>query len=160
MLTAERLRELLHYDPATGLFTWRVAKSNRAPVGGVAGSLAVRGCVDIGVDGVRHKAHRLAWLYMTGRWPDAEIDHRNTVPHDNRWSNLRELPHVLNSQNSRAPRSNNTTGFLGVTRNGGRFRAQITVNGKAFNLGRYETPERAYEVYVAAKRRLHESCTL
>jgi hypothetical protein len=76
MLTVTRLREVLHYDPITGIFTWLVSLSNH--VGKVAGSLDGTGRVRIRVDGREYGAHRLAWLYMTGNWPVNEIDHRGS----------------------------------------------------------------------------------
>ena len=160
LLTPERLRELLHYDPETGLFTWRQRRGSRAPQGGVAGSHDALGYIQIGVDGVGHHAQRLAWLYQKGVWPEFTVDHVNGVPDDNRFSNLRDVSHQSNIQNQRrAPRSN-TSGFLGVSASGNRWRAAIVVNLRQIHLGCFATPEAAHAAYVEAKRRLHEGCTL
>jgi hypothetical protein len=97
---------------------------------------------------------------MTGHWPVGDIDHINGIGSDNRWSNLRDVSHAMNIQNERAPRSTNRIGLMGVCVNGKRFRAQIMINGKQFNLGRYATAEEAHEVYLAAKRRHHKGYTL
>ena len=88
-LTAARLRELLQYDPETGVFTRLVKTSNGIKVGDVAGTADARGYILIRVDGWLHLAHRLAWLHMTCEWPKGMIDHINGVRDDNRWSNLR-----------------------------------------------------------------------
>ncbi|MCK9994454.1 MAG: hypothetical protein Dbin4_02974, partial [Alphaproteobacteria bacterium] len=98
-LTQSRLKELLHYDPDTGVFTRRVQTSSNARVGDVAGCLHPEGYRHIQIDGKRYAAHRLAWLYMTGEWPTNQLDHLNGVRDDNRWGNLREATHGQNQQN-------------------------------------------------------------
>jgi|SRR5262249_13953776 len=89
LVTAERLREVLSYDPETGTFTWRVSGGGRR-TSGVAGhhDRAWKGYVCIAVDGRKYRAQRLAFLYMTGDWPPAQIDHINGDTSDNRWANL------------------------------------------------------------------------
>ena len=99
VLTAERLREVLHYDPATGLWRWLVTLSNRAQAGTQAGSLRKRGDITIRIDGVEYKAHRLAWLYMMGEWPPDQIDHKNLVRSHNWWDNLRLADNSQNNAN-------------------------------------------------------------
>lgn len=158
-LTAKRLRKLLRYNPSTGLFLWVRSPRTRTPVGEVAGSLNAQGYYCIGIRHVVYLAHRLAFLYMTGRWPN-EVDHKNGVKTDNRWCNLRDADRRLNSENTRAPLSTNSTGFLGVAPNGRKFRAQIVVNQKQICLGTFKTPARAHAEYVKAKRKLHEGCTI
>lgn len=153
-LTVSRLRELLHYDPQTGIFRWRVARRPNIKAGDEAGWLHKDGCRMIGIDQREYKAHRLAWFYMTGHWP-VEIDHRNGARGDNCFENLRELPHALNLQNQRRAKSTNRTGLLGVTLFNGTFRAQIMLNGKNIYLGCYPTAEAAHRAYVVAKRRVH-----
>jgi hypothetical protein len=102
-LTAERLRELLHYDPDTGDFTWRTARK-RIPAGAIAGTVE-RGFRRITIGGGRHgprySAHRLAWLYMTGAWPNGYLDHINRDPDDNRFANLRLATNSQNQANTR-----------------------------------------------------------
>lgn len=87
-LTAERLRELLHYDPSTGEFKWRVYHGARAWPGASAGGWNQTGYVLIGIDGVKYLAHRLAWLYVHGTWPPRSLKHRNFLRYDNRLENL------------------------------------------------------------------------
>lgn len=159
-ITLERLRQLLNYDPETGDLTWLVTKSNRAPKGSPAGSKDKHGYLQVGIDGRDYKVHRVAWALMTGEWPNGSVDHINGTQGDNRWVNLRTVSHQTNAENARAARSINKTGMLGVSPSGKRFKAQIQAHGKQYNLGRYMTPEEAHEVYLAAKRRLHEGNTL
>jgi len=163
-LTAERLRELLHYDPETGLFVWKVRTSNRTKVGKVAGSLhEPTGYTFISIDRRTYKAHRLAWLHVTGHWPAEWIDHINGNRADNRMSNLREANASLNQQNLRSARGNTDSGLLGVYRNDKKnkpWRACINVAGKWRQIGNFKTPHEAHEAYLAAKRRLHEGCTI
>ena len=111
-LTQARLKEVLHYDPATGLFSWAVGRK-KAAQNAVAGGFSGRGYVVIGVDGVRHRAHRLAWLYEHGYYPE-QIDHENHVRHDNRLCNLRATDNAGNHKNISKP-SNNTSGVVGVS---------------------------------------------
>lgn len=89
-LTAGRLKELLTYDPETGVFIWRGWRSGSAVAGSVAGSLHSDGYVCIKIGRCLYRAHRLAFLYMTGSRPIGQVDHINMNRADNRWCNLRE----------------------------------------------------------------------
>ena len=163
ILTADRVRELLHYDPTTGLFTWLVTRGRTAKVGGAAGNMnGVSGYVAIGVDGRYYRAHRLAWLYVNGEWPVSELDHINGGPSDNRLVNLSETTRSGNMQNQRRNRSDNAAGLIGV---GWRekkkiWRARITLNGKQMHLGEFKSPQLAHEAYLEAKRQLHPKGTI
>lgn len=156
MLTAERLREALHYDHETGVFTWRSRTSNRVKIGDIAGAIDLNGYRLIGVDGRLYKAHRLAWLYVYGRWPVKQIDHINGVRDDNRFANLREATSGENHQNI-TRRSDNTSGFIGVTwhRQNMKWMAQIRVDGRYHYLGCFNTSEEANAAYLKAKADLH-----
>lgn len=159
-LTAERARMLFAYDQETGAITGLVTMGRR-PWNAVAGTLdKATGYVRIFADRKVYGAHRLAWLLKTGEWPAGHIDHINGDRADNRWSNLRDVSVSTNIQNQRAPKSNNTTGFLGVSQIKSRYRATIIVKGKQTYLGSFGTPEEAHAVYLAAKRRLHVGCTI
>lgn len=160
MITQERLKELLHYDPETGVLTWTKATSNRIAVGDVAGNIGVPGYIDIRVDGVLYKAHRLAVLWMTGSFPEADTDHINGMRADNRWVNLRCVPRLINGQNHRKADVDSRTGVLGVTKSGNRFKAQIGACGKNYYLGCFGCPELAHAAYIKAKRDLHPGGTL
>lgn len=165
MLTAELLRQQLHYDPETGVLTRKVATGGRyrASVGSVAGAVCSEsGYVMVSVFSKQYRAHRLAWLWMTGCWPAAEVDHVNGKRDDNRWSNLRDVPPTINRQNQRRAMSNSKTGLLGASwsERDQRFVARIKVGQKYRSLGGFDTAEAAHQAYLTAKRQLHSGCTL
>lgn len=153
--TADRVRELLHYDEASGLFTWRVQTNGRVKAGKTAGSLCSGGYFGIGIDRRLFLSHRVAWLWMTGAWPALQIDHIDGDITNNRWSNLREVDGFANQQNQRRARVDNTTGLLGVSRNRNGFQASIQANGKHCYLGFFKTAEAAHQAYMAAKASMH-----
>jgi len=161
MLTQERLKQFLHYNPETGEVTWVIGRGNQfSKAGGKAGYCNADGYLKVELSGKAYSVHRLAFLYMTGAMPAAQVDHINGKRDDNRWSNLREASHSLNMQNRRKAVSTNTTGFLGVRKNCKGFLASITVNGQRRNLGTYSTPQEAHEVYLREKRKVHPGNTL
>ncbi len=131
MLTQERLKELLHYDPETGVFTRRVYRNSNARAGDVAGTLDPLGHLKISIDYKGYQCHRLAWLYMNGYFPELHIDHINRDAADNRLCNLREVSVSCNIKNSKQF-ANNTSGVKGVSWNnkGLYWEANITNLGK------------------------------
>jgi hypothetical protein len=150
---------VLSYAESTGEFRW-LKSSVSTPCGTVAGCLAL-GYVQIKIDKKLYKAHRLAWLYMTGSWPIDQIDHINGKKADNRWCNLRDVSRTVNMQNQKTAMASSSTGVLGVSpfsRN--RFRADIWVNGEHKYLGSFKTIEEASIAYISAKRTQHEGNTL
>lgn len=156
MLTQERLKELLDYDPDTGVFVWRVSR------GGInkdtqAGSKLSNGYIYISISKRRYYTHRLAWLYVHGCWPTNQIDHINRVRDDNRICNLREATPSENQWNG-GKYKNNTSGLLGVQciKSSGKWKAQITIHGIVKNLGHFNTPEEANAAYVRAKAEHHK----
>lgn len=164
ILTADRLREVLHYNAETGVFIWVKRLSNRAVEGSVAGALNRHtGYTSISIGGKLHRAHRLAFLYMTGAWPPHHIDHVNGSRSDNRWENLRPVSVSVNQQNLRSARGDTHSGVLGVHRTDKKSKpwcASIKVDGKERHIGNFETIEDASSAYIAAKRRLHEGCSI
>lgn len=159
-LDRERLLHLLAYEPDTGLFRWRLSRACRGSAGQVAGSTNRAGYVEISVDERKYLAHRLAWLFVHGEHPSLELDHLNGIRNDNRIANLRLATRTVNNQNRTRPQATNRLGFLGVSPDRARFRAQIQVAGKKLHVGTFDTPEEAHSAYVAAKRKLHEGSTL
>ena len=153
------LSDLLDYDPETGALTWKVRRGG-IKAGTTAGRLDVDGYRRVMVNGKDLKAHRLAFLFMTGKWPELPIDHVNGVKDDNRWSNLREVTTQVNLQNRHKSNSTNKSGLLGVFERHGRFRSSLWVGGKSKHLGTFDTAEEAHQKYLDEKRKLHEGCTI
>jgi len=156
-LTAARVREVLEYEPSTGVFTWRVMLSSRGPVGRVAGSINPKGYVVIQIDGSRFYAHRLAVLYVDGTWPTDLVDHWNRIGSDNRWDNLRRATHGQNAQNSVTARDGSRSGRRGVSwfARLGLWRATIQVGGRQRSLGYFADPADAEAAYLAARDVVH-----
>jgi HNH endonuclease len=150
-LTAKRLREILHYDPETGIFLWRVAMYQKVQPGDLAGTFS-HGYWQIGIDYKQYRAHRLAWLYMTGRWPRKNIDHKDKDRAHNAWANLREATHSQNSINMNVRRDSKSkkTGVDWRPAKG-KWRARITVGGVTFCLGHYVDFEPAKAARIAAE---------
>jgi hypothetical protein len=146
-LSIEHLRKMWRYDPETGLFHWRVARQRITP-GQPVGVVFRKGYTVVEFEGRSVPAHRLAWFYVTGRWPAHEIDHVNRVRADNRWANLREATKAQNMANSVTRASSGVRGVC-LTR-AGRWKAQITVGGKTRHIGTYDDVESAKLAYACA----------
>lgn len=162
-LTADRVREVVEYKPDTGQFFWKKSTSNRRKAGQLAGCFS-NGRPALCIDYKQIIASRLAWFYVHGVWPSGVIDHINGNPSDNRIANLRDVSQSVNLENQRKPRSNNTSGYLGVKpyKRGNKkpWVSQIVVRGKVINLGYFETAIAGHEAYLSAKRKLHIGNTL
>jgi len=158
-LSFERLREVLDYDPETGRFTWLVDRPQRVKAGDLAGYIDKSrgdGYYRIGIDRQWYQASRLAFLWMTGEWPQGEVDHKNANTKDDSWSNLRDATRPQN-QHNRGVRKDSSTGFKGVrfqrSAHGNRcgyYVAQIRVNGKRVYIGSFKTAEEAAAAYATA----------
>ena len=148
ILTQKRLKELLHYDPETGVFTYIRARS-KVRVGDVAGTSGTRGYLQCNIDGKPYKLHRLAWLYVHGDMPK-EIDHINRDRSDNRILNLRVVSRSENNMN-RAEKPGRS-GRPGVWKNKVGWAAFIRSGGKRRYLGNYPSIELASQAYEAAKK--------
>lgn len=155
-LTPDRLRKLVDYDPASGLFHHRDPVGMRVKPGDAAGFVNDRGYVLIVVDGRKYRAHHLAWFYVHGRWPVGKLDHRDRNRSNNRIDNLREATNSQNQAN-RAKQSNNTSGFKGVywIASAGKWLAKIVHKGKQHHLGLHATPEAAHDAYRRGAERIH-----
>jgi hypothetical protein len=153
-ITAEIVRNLLSYDPETGWLIWRSTRSRGAKAGQRAGGIHHAGHRKLMLFGKSYLEHRLAFLWMTGQWPEHQIDHINQDKADNRWSNLREATHGQNSANRSISRTKNHGLPRGVSPQRGtrRFTAQIKQGGKIKHLGAYPTPEEAHTAYLRAAR--------
>ena len=156
MLTQEQLKELLSYDPETGIFTWLKAVSKSVRVGSIAGSFDKKGYIRIGLLRRRYSAHRLAFLYMTGSFPPNDTDHINGVRNDNRWINLRQATNSENQRNQGKPITN-TSGYKGVSWNkrAKKWLAKIKHMNHDIHLGYFDSPEAAHQAYIEAAEKLH-----
>lgn len=157
-ITAENVRDLLHYDPDAGVISWR-RPPRRGVAAGPTGCEGKNGYLDIGYGYKNYSAHRLAWLYMKGVWPK-QIDHINGLRSDNRWANLREVSNRINCENKRWAQSNSKTKMLGAWPKRRKFYSQITVRGRKVSLGSFATAEEAHAAYLDAKRKWHAGNTL
>ena len=83
-LSHEELKNILHYNPEIGLFSWLIKPSDKIKIGSIAGSVDKDGYVIITLNSKKYRAHRLIWFYVYGKWPVNEIDHINRIPSDNR----------------------------------------------------------------------------
>ena len=155
MITQPELQEVLNYAPETGLFTWiRTSKSSCRKPGDAAGSTNGEGYRQIGISRRYYFAHRLAWLYVHGSWPEGWIDHINGIRTDNRMCNLRIVTARENNFNIRAVRAR--SGYIGVyQKSSGSFEASIKADGKRRRLGSFGSAEEASNAYQAAKAILH-----
>ena len=146
-LTAEHLRTLVYYDPATGVMN-RIKKTcNRVAPGKVCGALNTKGYLQVSVENRLYLLTNLAVLYMTGAWPLSVVDHRNGQKTDNRWDNLRDVSLSVNAQNQKLAHRTNKSGYLGVSPLHGKWAANIDVNKKRTHLGSFDTPELASAAY-------------
>jgi hypothetical protein len=147
VLARARVMELLDYDSGTGTLRWRETRGSVAR-GGLAGWADKDGRRQVKVEGHLYYATTLIWLMKTGHWPEGKIDHRDRNPSNDRWSNLRLATNAQNTQNSTV--SLGASGLRGVSRDGNKWRARITANGRQIWLGNYDTPEAAAAVYEVA----------
>lgn len=141
MITQEYLKSILHYDPETGLFIWIVKRKRTKGKGSRADIPHHKGYTQIGIDKTTYMAHRLTWFYMTGKWPENEIDHINRIKNDNRWVNLREATRSQNLRNRKGTGKLNVKGVYKTKNN--KYRAII-------QLGTFDTIEEAEKIYNEA----------
>jgi hypothetical protein len=155
-LTQARLKELLHYDPDTGIFTWIKKSKKSIPIGSIAGAKHNQGYRALCIDYKRYLAHRIAWLYVFGEMPLGFIDHINRNRSDNRISNLRVVNRSENQQNRKIG-ANNTSGVSGVYWHEQRkkWHARIFICGTGRSLGLFQTIEEAKTARQKAEREFY-----
>ena len=153
MITQKQLKEVLKYDPKTGIFVWIAGRGNRMRSGDIAGGVKTNGYIEIKIDGKPYKAHRLAWLYVYGYFPENQIDHKNRIRAANKISNLREASRQCNLRNSKI-RKDNKSGVRGVTwkHANKKWQAAIRINGIDIYLGVHKDLEEAACVRLAAEQ--------
>ena len=124
ILTQTKLRELLHYDPETGVWTWlNPLPRSKVKSGDIAGRIMDNGRRQIRIASGFYYSSRLAWLYMTGEWPLDQVDHENRNKSDDRWDNLREATQSQNSFNRTWAEANGD--FRGLYAHGNKWRVAI-----------------------------------
>lgn len=143
----EKLRSYLTYDPVSGIFT--------RPDGKVAGGFDPAGYIKISVENYQYFAHRLAFFYMTGRWP-RYVDHKDRVRSNNKWENLREATQSQNNVNAGAQKSNKS-GYRGIHQiSNGRFRVQLQKDGKPIHIGYFPDVDSAVSARDRAAVAVHK----
>lgn len=141
------LKEMLDYEPTTGLFRWKIKPNRRIRIGSVAGSKTSWGYLEVEIHGERYRLHRLAWAFVNGKLPTTDIDHINGVRDDNRISNLRLATRSQNNHN-KPIQKNNRCGYKGVCKPKHTNKYAAHIKGKY--IGYYETQEEAHAAYCAA----------
>lgn len=155
ILTQQDLKKLIHYNPSTGVFTWHKrdikyfhrecdwkiwnSRFSGKTAGWVHNHHAGKKYIDVRILGNTYKSHRLAFLYITGSFPENDVDHINGDGCDNRWANIRDVTVAENNKNARL-HSRNKSGFVGVSwhKKTGKWRAYLSVQGNAFHLGLFD----------------------
>ena len=155
MISQLYLHEILDYNEDTGIFTWKVNRGRLCKKGNIAGSTDSWGHRQICIDGTKILAHRLAWIYVYGKLPKYQIDHIDGNKQNNAIKNLRDVDQFINQQNRKNARVDSSSGFIGVQKNGRKYKASIKANKQTFHLGMFNTAEEAFDAYKKAKLKLH-----
>lgn len=155
-LSQSRLKQLFVYDPETGVLTRRITTSSRAKAGAVVGTDDGAGYLQVNINHKKYRLHRVIFCYMTGSWPEGDVDHDDRDRSNNRWKNLLPATRAENCCNKSLP-SHNTSGFIGVSWSEAmlKWESRITKNNKANVLGYFDTPQLASAAYLAAKPAFH-----
>lgn len=155
--TLSEFKEFLSYDPDTGLFTWIKNASAKTLKGQIAGTKNKDGYIRIhfkrrqeGSKKAGFMAHRLAWLFVFGKWPERQIDHINGIPDDNRIENLRDVSGSVNQQNKACHRSGKIVG-VSYRKDKKKWCAKIGVNGKQKFVGYFNTEQEAHKAFLVQK---------
>jgi hypothetical protein len=161
-LNDANVRQIFTYDHVTGILTWNYRYSEGPAWNGrnawkIAGHIGDCGYRIVKLRGEKYRAHRIAWLYMTGAWPDHDVDHANGDRADNRFKNLRSAKPGDNNQNSAKQKRATSSRFIGVSyrKSDGAWVAQICSGGKSVYLGGFASEHAARDAYRAAKSRMH-----
>lgn len=157
-MTQQRLRELVRYDPDTGVLYREKVTGGKVKVGDVVGSSHSEGYIECCIGTVKDYAHRFIWLYVYGHWPRGTIDHINRNRSDNRLCNLREATYTENNHNKSISK-NNTSGCPGVywSERDGKHRVQITIQRKNIYIGSFKCKEEAIAARKAAESKYYST---
>ena len=146
MITQNELKEILDYNPETGVFTNKINRK-KSKMGKIVGIYDKDKYLRITLNCKNYIAHRLAWLYNYGEWPKGQIDHINGVKDDNRIENLRVVNSRQNHHNLQEHRNGKLVG-CSYRKNIKKWRAKIKINYKSICLGHFDTEEQAHEAYL------------
>ena len=162
-MTDKELYELFHkylaYNECAGSLTWKINRY-KCSAGSPVGTMKRGGYRSVSFYGKFYQIHRVIWMMQTESWPNHVVDHINGNGSDNCWSNLRDVSQTVNLENQRWARSNNKSGYLGVTKHRGKFRATIGNDKKQIYIGLFDDANEAHKAYIEAKRRIHQGCTI
>ena len=148
------LKSLLDYDKNTGLFQWRVRRSNCTKKGWFFGTARPDGYYQLSIDKKTYLCHKLTWLWSMGDLPEV-LDHINENKQDNRLCNLRKSNHSLNGLNQARRHQDSLSPYRGVSKTAsGKWMAKYCFNNKQIYLGSFDYPEDAYKIYTETKERL------
>lgn len=151
----KKLIDVLSYDGETGLFTWKTFRGNTAKKGSIAGWNHTDGYIRVMVFDRAYLAHRLAWFYIHGKWPEDEIDHADGDPKNNRIANLREASNSQNSHN-RCVRKDSKTGHKGVSfTKYGTYKVRVAANGKRVHIGNFRDLDDAIAACKEMREKMH-----
>jgi hypothetical protein len=144
------MKDLLSYNPLTGVFLWKVSRGPTVKAGDVAGSLRPDGYRSVYISGKRYLAHRLAWYFTHDCWPEGQIDHIDGNRSNNAIGNLEDVTGRENVRRGMLRYGKKTGLPTGVSVHYNGFRADACINGKPTYLGRFDDPQEAHQAYLEA----------
>jgi HNH endonuclease len=156
ILTQEKLKTLLQYDPDTGVLIWRTKPSRGVKAGRIAGTPTSEGYIALQINKQKMYAHRAIWLYVHGVWPSEEIDHINRIRNDNRLCNLRLANRLENSHNTRK-HDKSLLGHKGVAwhNRNKKWQVQMRFCGKSYYVGQFLNLQDAIQARLQAETKLY-----
>lgn len=160
LLQHNELIKMLYYDKDSGIFTWIVNRGKTTKVGDIAGTLTKRKYIRIKINSIGYLAHRLAWFYVTGSWPENQIDHKDTIKYHNWFDNLRNVTNTQNKQNQQTAQSNNNSesNMCGVTyrKDNKKWRVCLRIDRKLLHFGHFNTQLEAENKCIEMRRKYME----